>query len=115
LRKRYAMPENLLLSLPSIVITLSVIIGGLFVFRRAYVKQLGELQERVIAAYKEQDESQTKELKRLRREINAMRVAFKQLGMEIEINGTTITIINGQQPKRKRIIQLPADEETLEN
>src|SRR6266704_4695975 len=109
------MPENLLLSLPSIVITLSVIIGGLFVFRRAYVKQLGELQESVIAAYKEQNESQERELKRLRREITAMRMAFKQLGMEIEINGTTITIINGQQPKRKRIIQLPADEETLEN
>jgi len=109
-------PENLLLSLPSIVITLSVIIGGLFVFRRAYVKQLGELQERVINAYKEQDESQQKELKRLRREIVAMRAAFKQLGMEIEINGTSITLIDGhQQGKRKRIIQLPADEETLEN
>ena len=109
------MPENLLLSLPSIAITLSVIIGGLFVFRRAYVKQLGELQERVIAAYKEQNESQEKELKRLRREITAMRMAFKQLGMEIEINGDTITLIDGHQAKRKRVIQISADEEDEEN
>jgi len=108
-------PENLLLSLPSIVITLSVIIGGLFVFRRAYVKQLGELQERVINAYKEQDESQQKELKRLRREIMAMRAAFKQLGMEIEINGTAITLIDSHQAKRKRIIQIPDAEEDEEN
>ena len=105
------MPENLLLSLPSIVITLSVIVGGLFVFRRAAVKQLGELQESVIGAYKEQSETQEKELVRLRREIKAMRAAFKQLGMEIEINGTSITLIDSHQAKRKRIIQIPADEE----
>ena len=105
-------PENLLLSLPSIAITLCVIIGGLFVFRRAAVKQLGELQESVIAAYKEQNESQERELVRLRRAIIAMRAAFKQLGMEIEINGTTITLIDGhQQGKRKRIIQVPDDED----
>ncbi len=104
-------PENLLLSLPSIAITLCVIIGGLFVFRRAAVKQLGELQESVIAAYKEQNESQERELVRLRRAIIAMRAAFKQLGMEIEINGTTITLIDGHQGKRKRIIQVPDDED----
>jgi len=108
-------PENLLLSLPSIAITLCVIIGGLFVFRRAAVKQLGDLQESVIAAYKEQNESQERELKRLRREVIAMRAAFKQLGMEIEINGTAITLIDSHQAKRKRIIQVPDDEEDEEN
>lgn len=100
--------ETLLTSLPSIVITLAVIVGGLFVFRRAYVKQLGELQERVIAAYKSENETQGKELSRLRREVAAMRVAFKQLGVEIEIDNDVITIVDGQQPQRKRIIPVPA-------
>lgn len=95
---------NLLSSLPSIVIALAVTLGGLFAFRRTYTKSLGEIQERLIAA-------QEKELVRLRRDGVAMRYAFKQLGVEIEIDGDVITIIDGQQAKRKRIIQIPAVED----
>jgi hypothetical protein len=105
------MPENLIVALPSAVITICMVLGGLFVFRRAYVQQLGELQERIIATYKETNEAQVKELERLRQEINAMRAAFKQLGVEIEINGDTITLINVQQPKRTRVVQVPHTEE----
>jgi hypothetical protein len=105
------MPENLMTALPSIVITLCVIVGGLFVFRRSYAKSLGELQERVIGIYKLENEAQAKEIKNLKRDNVAMRAAFKQLGVEIEIDGDTITIINGVQPKRKRIIQVPSIEE----
>ncbi len=107
------MPDNLLIPLPSIVLSLCMIIGGLFVFRRAYVKQLGELQERIISTYKAQNEALEKDLANLRHEITAMRLAFKQLGLEIEINGTTITIIDGQQAKRKRIIQVPTIEDEM--
>lgn len=102
--------ESVLTALPSIAITLAALVGGLFVFKRAYVKQLGELQESVIASYKLLNEAQEKEIIRLRREIVAMRVAFKQLGVEIEIDGSTITIIDGQQQKRKRILQVPVEE-----
>ena len=108
-------PDQMLLSLPSIVITIMVIVGGLFVFRRAYVKQLGELQERVIGAYKEQALTQETELKRLRREVIALRVAIKQLGFEIEIDEGSITLIDGrgQTTRKKRIIQIPDAQEEL--
>jgi hypothetical protein len=95
----------------SAVFAVCLVIGGFFAFRYGYSQQAGKIEERVISALTELNKAQEKEIKALKRDNVAMRAAFKQLGVEIEIDGDTITIINGQQPKRTRIVQVPGIEE----
>lgn len=67
------------------VLMLAMLLGALWAFRRAALRELGAIQEQVVAAYKEQNEAQARQIKRLRAENVAMHAAFRQLGVDIEI------------------------------
>ncbi len=109
------MPEFIANNLPSIVLLLIASILGAIAYRRNNLKQLREIQTQVTATYKILIEAQEQELKRLRKENIAMRAAFKQLGIEIEITGNEITLIRSESPKRTRITQVHIDEDVKEN
>lgn len=102
---------TIIITLLNPVIMLGIVIGGIWAFRSSKLRVEHEIRERVIAAYKEESEIQEKELVRLRHEVTAMREAFKQLGMEIEIERGIITVIDGRTAKRRRIIQIPEHKE----
>lgn len=97
-----------LFSIPSIVLTilsLAIVIGGIFAFRYGRTRMVEEVQERVINALKtrvetleSQLESDAKELLRLRQVINTIRHALKRRGLLIDIEGefVTLTDIAGQ-------------------
>jgi uncharacterized protein YneF (UPF0154 family) len=112
------MINNLLSGLPiiSIVFTIAAVLGGLYVFRKSQTKQLSELQDKVIETLTTTVGALESEIKRLRREVTAMRVGFKHLGMSIEISGDEIVLTDEQQPKRTRIrtVPIPKDEDTPE-
>lgn len=104
--------ETLLPSLPTLVATLAIMAGGLWVFRRSYVKQLGEMQEKVIATYKAQNEAQEveiagckKEISRLKRALAAIEYVLKQRGERIEIDGEVVTLIS-ETTEQKRTVQI---------
>src|SRR5258706_14899131 len=93
--------ESLLASFPTIGLMVVAILGGLWMFRQ----QLGEMQSKVIATYKEQNAQLEKELKACRREMKAMRLGFKQLGITIEIDDNEIILIDeGKKAERTRIL-----------
>jgi hypothetical protein len=101
---------------------LCITIGGLVAYRRANVKQLGELQQQVISAYKEREEVQEKQMTsckedilRLTGENIAMRAALKQLGWEFEIKDGVILLIDTRQLKQKRIMQIHLPEKEVES
>ena len=50
-------------------------------------------------------------IRRLRREVAACRAALKHLGMEIEIDGNEVILIDEQKPKRTRIMTVQIEEE----
>lgn len=120
------MLETFLPSLPLLIITIAVLFGGLWVFRRSYVKQLGELQESVISTYKSQNEAQELQIKALEKKvarlegvISTLKVTLnKRRGLLIEINDDLITLID-QRTGTEHAVQIhvtdqheavPADE-----
>lgn len=101
------MLEGLFSSFPSIMLMIVAILGGLWMFRQ----QLSEMQSKVIATYKEQVAQLEKELKACRRELAAMRMGFKYLGVSIEVSGDDIVLTDEQQPKRTHITTVPIPQE----
>ena len=99
------MLETLLSSLPGVAFVFAATIGGLLVFRQVYIKTLGEMQEKLIAA-------QDRQIKQLKLENAAMRAAFKQLGIEIgDINEQEIVLVQQeQQQKRTHVIRVRTDD-----
>ena len=93
----------------NLVLVLALTIGGILAARAGYFQQTGVAQERAINAMKEQMDTQEKQITRLKQENTAMRLAFKQIGMEIEIDGDVVTLIEEQGPKKKRIMQIRAE------
>src|SRR5438477_7872425 len=95
----------------SIILSVAVVLGGL-AFRRTQIKELGRLQEQVIATYKSESEAQEQQIKRISRENVAMRAAFKHLGIEFEIEDSEITLIqNEHSTNRTRIVRVSVKEE----
>src|SRR5215469_18053716 len=87
----------------SIIVSLCVVIGGYFAFRSGYSRTATEIQEKVIAALQAQNDSQEmqikafeKEITRLKRVVATIQLAIKRRGLQIEINGESITIIDSQ-------------------
>jgi hypothetical protein len=85
----------------NIVLALALTIGGFFAFRQGYSKEAGRIQEKVIAAQKEQVETLErqivgidKETKRLNRVIATIRYALKRRGLHIIVNGDFITVVD---------------------
>src|SRR5258706_1807360 len=100
--------ESLLASFPTIGLVVVAILGGLWMFRI----QLSDMQSKVISTYKEQNGQLEKELQACRREMRAMRLGFKQLGITIEIDDNEIVLIDeGKQVGRTRILTARIDEE----
>src|SRR5258707_2546072 len=108
---RKGVPDCIVNSLPGVVIMLAATLIGAIAYRRNNTKQLREIQNQVIETYKSQFEVQERQIAHLKQENVAMRLAFKQLGMEIEIDGDTITLIDAQVPKKKRIMQVRAEQD----
>lgn len=104
---------NLFLNnLPSAIIALVVVICGVIAYRRLNTKQLGDIQALAIETYKNLNEAQDQEIRKLRMENVAMRAAFKQLGIDIgDINEKEIVLVQvEQQQKRTHIIQVKVDD-----
>ncbi len=100
-------------SLPAVILMLVGLLVGAVAYRRNNTKQLREIQNQVIAVYQAQKAQLEDEIKRLRKENIAMRAAFKQLGVEIEINGDEVVLIQNDlpRPKRTRIMQVHAEQD----
>lgn len=101
----------------NLLLVIAGVIGALFVFRKTYVKELGMLQGRMLEAYKADNQRLLGELKRTHKELTSIRLALKQIGLTIEIDGDLITIIDEQKPKPRRVTQVrmePGEEEEAE-
>ncbi len=96
------MLETFLPSVPMLIIIAAGLVGGLWIFKRSYVKQLGELQDSVIATYKSQNEAQELQIKTLEKKvarlegvISTLQITFKKRrGLLIEIDEDVITLVD---------------------
>lgn len=96
------MLEAFLPSLPMLIITVCTLVGGLWVFRKSYTKQLGELQKSVNDTYKSLSEVQDKQIKMLKEKVTKLEATLstlqitlkKRRGLLIEINEDLITLID---------------------
>lgn len=96
------MLDAFLPSVPMLIIIVAGLTGGLWIFKRSYVKQLGELQQSVIDTYKSQSEAQDKEINLLKRKVTKLEAVLttlqvtlkKQRGLLIEINDDLITLVD---------------------
>lgn len=94
--------ETFLPNLPTLAIMLAITLGGLWIFKRTNVKQLGELQEKVIATYKSENEAQglqiktlAAKVKRLEDTLATLKITLKKRrGLLIEINDDLITLVD---------------------
>src|SRR5260221_13893749 len=116
---RKNVPDFIVNSLPGVVLMFAATLIGAIAYRRNNTNQLREIQNQVIETYKSQFEVQERQIAHLKQKNVPMRLAFKQLGMEIEIDGNEIVLIQNDlpKPKRTRIMQVRAeqDETTKEN
>ena len=109
------MPEYLLNSLPGAVIALVSILLSAVAYRRMNTKQLGEIQERVIATYKAQDDAQQKQIERLEKKIvhlerilaTLQTTLKKRRGLLIEIQDEVITLVD-QRTGAEHTVQIHA-------
>ena len=96
------MLEAFLPSLPMLIITVCVLVGGLWIFKRSSVKQLGELQASVINTYKAQNEAQELQIKTLAAKVKRLEDTLatlkitlkKRRGLLIEVDGDVITLVD---------------------
>ena len=94
--------EAILPSLPTMVIMIAITLGGLWIFKRTNVKQLGEMQEKVIATYKSENEVQAKQISTLEKKVQRLEGVLstlqitlkKRRGLLIEISDDLITLID---------------------
>lgn len=96
------MLEAFLPSVPMLIITVAVLVGGLWIFKRSSVKQLGELQQSVINTYKAQNEAQELQIKALATKVKRLEDTLatlkitlkKRRGLLIEVNDDVITLVD---------------------
>jgi hypothetical protein len=100
------------LSVLSVVLTICVAIGGFFALRHGYSQTTTDVQAKVIDALKAQNESQElqiatceKEIARLKRVVATIQLALKRRGLQIEISGDEITIVD-KQGNRTHTVQI---------
>ncbi len=95
----------------SIVLSVCVIIGGLFAMRQGYSKTTGEIQERVIVALKSEVEiltSRVADLERRNAELNHVQTtivsALDKKAIKVTIDGDMVTLTDrlGASSVRKR-------------
>jgi len=98
----------------SIVISLGVLVGGYMALRTGYSQQAGEIQDRVIAALKSENEGLERRLETVSEEIAALkramvsvRYALRRRGLILEIDADYITLVDEQS---KRTYTLPISE-----
>lgn len=114
------MLEAFLPSVPMLIIIVAGLAGGLWIFKRSYVKQIGELQASVNATYRSLNEAQEKqiitlkdELKHLKRIVTAIQYALNRQGLRIEIDGESITLID-DQARKARTVQIRIDSDEID-
>ncbi len=95
---------NNALSLFSLVLTLCAILGGILAWRSSFIRTANEVQERVIgaleseiAALRQRLDDVARENTRLNQRIETICLALKKRGLEVVIDGDTITIIDNQK------------------
>lgn len=90
------------LALFNTLVTLGLIVGGLLAYRRGFAQTVSEVQERVIIAL--QTEIQTlhdridaleAENTRLRTIISTLCAALKRRGIQVTVEGDTVSILEG--------------------
>lgn len=95
------MNPNDILTLLSTVLSLGLIIGGIFAWRAGMFTGTTEIQTRTIEALKTrvetlegQVESDEKEITRLRQVLNTVRHALGRRGLHIQIDGDVVTLFD---------------------
>ncbi len=110
------MPDFVVNSLPAAVIALIGLLLGVIAYRRFNTKQLGEIQEKVIDAYKSQSEAQDRQIKMLKEKVQRLESIFstlqitlkKRRGLLIEINDDLITLVD-QRTGTEQTVQIHID------
>ncbi len=97
--------SDVLLTLLPYILPMVITLGTALAFRQSYAKSIGDIQTKVIAAYKEQNETLQQQLVRSNRIMAAMRYALKELGLHITVNGEFVSVYNART-KRKKVIQI---------
>lgn len=104
----------------NIVLLIGLTIGGFFAFKRGYSKETGEIQERVIAALKEEMgilHSKVDDLEKERatqdRVIATIRYALRQYGLKVTIAGDFVTLNDSHGQSKTTRIQQPAPVKSL--
>jgi hypothetical protein len=94
---------NNALSLLSLVLTISAILGGILAWRSGFNHTANEVQDRVIhaleseiAALNQRLDTIANENKRLNQMIETICIALKKRGLEVTIDGDVITITDNQ-------------------
>lgn len=84
--------------------------AGALAFKRQYQQNLSTIQERVIAALKEEGDAQTvqianlhNEVDKLRDTISTIRLALKRRGIIIRINGEYVTLVDVSAPQETTV------------
>ena len=97
--------SDLLVTLLPYILPMVITLGTALAFRQSYAKSIGEIQTKVIATYKEQNELLQQQLVRSNRIMAAMRYALKELDLHITVNGSFVSVYNGRT-QRKKVIQI---------
>jgi predicted amino acid dehydrogenase len=97
--------SDVLIALLPYILPMVITLGTALAFRQSYAKSIGEIQTKVIATYKEQNELLLQQLARSNRIMAAMRYALKELGLHITVNGSFVSVYNART-QRKKVIQI---------
>ena len=96
----------------SLFLTVCVAVGGALAYRQSYIKTAGEIQNRVIAALKEETEVLTKKIDHCEKEISrqsqiieTIQTALKAKGIDLTINGDTVVIEETVSGTRKTTVK----------
>lgn len=91
-------PANLI-PYASALIGIAITAASIFAFRKSYIKSIGEIQARVIEAYKAEIEVLTKKIEHCEKEIDrqnliieTIQTALQAQGIIIKIDGDLVTI-----------------------
>lgn len=98
----------------NLIIVILAFVGGYIAIRSSISKTAQEIQERLINTLTIENEALQRELRRLRRELAAMRLGFKHLGVAIEIEGNDIILTDAGKPKSTRVSTVHLDDDDKE-
>jgi ribosomal protein L14 len=75
-------------------------VAGIVVWRRQSTKELANLQDRIIASLKEENQRQELKIDRLEDTIATIRLALERRGIRIKINGDYVIFTDVDMPKQ---------------